>query len=147
MHSQMTLPLTHTQLCIHPSEPYTHIVVCDSVHGSEQSHSLAPHRKGLCFHHQSQSLLMQSHMVCVQEYLSLPAGTYTFQAQATDLAGNVESTTATSTNSKSWGPFVLPSPHAIITGRREPQMVSWQNITSPHLTCLRGLGSLRTIPG
>ena len=52
----------------------------------------------------------------MQEYLSLPAGTYTFQAQATDLAGNVESTTATSTNSKSWGPFVLPSPHAIITG-------------------------------
>lgn len=52
----------------------------------------------------------------MQEYLSLPAGNYTFQAQATDLAGNVESTKATGTNSKSWGPFVLPSPYAIITG-------------------------------
>ena len=54
-----------------------------------------------------------------QEYLSLPGGSYTFQAQATDLAGNVESATATSSNSQSWpasGALTLPSPHAIITG-------------------------------
>ncbi|KAL0037541.1 hypothetical protein WJX77_001610 [Trebouxia sp. C0004] len=49
------------------------------------------------------------------EYLSLPAGSFTFQAQATDLAGNVESSGATTSNSKSWT-VSLPSPHAIITG-------------------------------
>ncbi|DBA90044.1 TPA: Signal peptide peptidase-like 2A [Trebouxia sp. C0005] len=50
-----------------------------------------------------------------QEYLSLPAGSFTFQAQATDLAGNVESSAATTSNSKSWT-ISLPTTHAIITG-------------------------------
>ncbi len=52
----------------------------------------------------------------MQEYLSLPAGSFTFQAQATDLAGNVESSTATTSNSKSWT-VTLPTTHAIITGK------------------------------
>jgi len=52
----------------------------------------------------------------MQEYLSLPAGSFTFQAQATDLAGNVESSTATTSNSKSWTVTLLTT-HAIITGK------------------------------
>lgn len=54
----------------------------------------------------------------MQEYLSLPAGTLTFQAQATDLAGNVEASTGDSDNTKTWGPGVTPltTPYAIITG-------------------------------
>lgn len=60
----------------------------------------------------------------MQEYLSLPAGTLTFQAQATDLAGNVEDATSNAYNSKTWGPAATPltTPYAIITGRHLHQM-------------------------
>ena len=63
-------------------------------------------------------------VVRLQEYLSLPAGSFTFQAQATDVAGNVESSTATSSNSKSWT-VSLPTTHAIITGRAD----SWLTLS------------------
>ncbi len=55
----------------------------------------------------------------MQEYLSLPAGSFTFQAQATDLAGNVESSTATTSNSKSWTVSLPTTTHAIITGKAD----------------------------
>lgn len=51
----------------------------------------------------------------MQEYLSLPAGTLTFQARATDLAGNVEDAAGDSSNTKTWSPG-LTTPYAIIIG-------------------------------
>ena len=54
--------------------------------------------------------------VCLQEYLSLPAGSWTFQARATDLAGNVEGTASPSRPSRTWT-VALPASHAVITGR------------------------------
>lgn len=51
----------------------------------------------------------------LQEYLSLPAGSWTFQARATDLAGNVEGITPPSRPSKTWT-VALPALYAIITG-------------------------------
>lgn len=57
----------------------------------------------------------------LQEYLSLPVGTLTFQAQATDLAGNVEAAAGDSFNTRTWT-VALPSPYAIITGRHLPHI-------------------------
>lgn len=58
----------------------------------------------------------------MQEYLSLPAGTLTFQAQATDLAGNVEDATGDSFNTQTWSPTALATPYAIITGKYLPHL-------------------------
>lgn len=63
-----------------------------------------------------------------QEYLSLPAGSWTFQARATDLAGNLEGTGAPSRPSKFWT-VALPASYAIITGENKAQSVT-ANITT-----------------
>ena len=62
-------------------------------------------------------------MTGLQEYLSLPAGSWTFQARATDLAGNVEGTASPSRPTKAWT-VALPTPHAIITGGQATRLDS-----------------------
>jgi len=71
----------------------------------------------------------------MQEYLSLPAGSFTFQAQATDLAGNVESSAATTSNSKSWTVSMgsLPTTHAIITGKADSWLTLDDSASSQHV--------------
>jgi len=68
----------------------------------------------------------------MQEYLSLPAGSFTFQAQATDLAGSVESSAATTSNSKSWT-VSLPTTHAIITGKADSWLTLDDSASSLHV--------------
>lgn len=72
----------------------------------------------------------------LQEYLSLPAGSFTFQAQATDLAGNVESSAATTSNSKSWT-ISLPTTHAIITGGADSHLILDDSAESVELQLLK----------